>query len=256
MIKIQLAPAEELENKYWYIPDLLICASLTGAGYFGVDLHLKNLQEKISSYKEEKDKIEKNTERLSHDLSRYEIMNQKIKDLENKILSLKSITVSQVEKFKPVIIMELLQSLKPDGVWFETVTDHTEESYLTLRAGAFDHVLVSEFMSNLQSTKFQDYDESNVRSLIYFSQLDLEKTALNSAQSDNQGDSGSSQNASNEKINKAFQEAGDDFSNKSEKDGGAASAEVSAPGTEGFPRFEIRIRYEEKKPQTIEKAGT
>lgn len=242
MITIQLAPAEELENKHWYIPDLIILLIFGCAIWFAVDYHLKTIEEKIATLQEEKEKLVKSTERLSSDLKRYDTMNQKIKDLENKILSLKNITVSKVARFKPIVILEHLQNLKPEGIWFQSLSDNSEENILTLKAGAFDNLLVAEFMSSLESTRHQEPDVMNVRSQIFFSDLYLEKIALPGAQEKNNKEQGG-----NAEVQAAFKAAQHNPLNEiNEGAGGATGESQSFPEMEKFPRFELRIKYNER----------
>ena len=243
MITIQLAPPEELEDRNWYLPDVTILAIVVALSWWLVTGHLDGMEQDISDLQEERVKLQDATKRLSHDLKQYDEMNLKIKDLENKILSLRNITVSRIARFRPIIILEHLQNLKPEGIWFHSLVDDSDKEVISLKAGSFDNLLVAEFMSSLESTRFQEADSSNIRTQLYFSQLDLERLSLNDADA-----SSDSNNSSNDDVQAAFASA-QTTSLKGDVQAGDIQTQTNAlfPELRDFPTFELRIKYQERK---------
>lgn len=249
MITIQLAPPSELEDKLWFIPDVTILVLITAISWWGIINYMDTLKQEVDDLVDEKIKLVDSTKRLSADLKRYDEMNVKIKDLENKILSLNSITSSATSRFKSVILLEHLQNLKPEGVWFHALKDDSEKGLIYLKAGAFDHLLVAEFMTSLTSTKFQEADPSNPRTQIFFSELDLEKIAVKGSDSSSKGPGNQGQNTGkNAEIQAAFNAAQkSDFKDEGIGSSVTSDSEKLYPELSDFPIFELKIKYEERK---------
>ena len=136
---------------------------------------------------------------LQVDIKRYKVIDQQVQELEGKIKSLKEITASKIKRYKPIILLEILQNLKPAGVWFSHVEDETNNSELNIVGGAFDSILIAEFISKLNSTKFQQPVVYDLKTHVYFENIFLERVS-NSGASDNgdilcHGDSSSGSNS-------------------------------------------------------------
>ena len=124
-----------------------------------------------------------NTKKLKKNVERYEKLKKEEDFLLSKIEAVKEITVSKIARFKPIILLELLQMLKPEGVWFTSYNDNTTGSYINITGKATDYLIVSEFISTLRSTVNQPVNPNDLRSQIYFSKIYLKKVNIENANS-------------------------------------------------------------------------
>lgn len=117
MIKINLTPVEELENPYWWIPDLAVLLLTLAISLGGVYIYVSTIEAEIAAQEADKNRMMAETQALTADVERYNSLNQKIEQLESKKFSLKRITESKLVRFLPIILLENIQNLKPAGVW-------------------------------------------------------------------------------------------------------------------------------------------
>ncbi len=117
MIKINLTPVEELENPYWWIPDLSVLLLTLAISLGGVYIYVSTVEAEIAVQEADKNRMAAETQALTADVERYNSLNQKIEQLESKKFSLKRITESKLVRFLPIILLENIQNLKPAGVW-------------------------------------------------------------------------------------------------------------------------------------------
>lgn len=178
MIKINLCPIDELQSPYWWIPDVVVGAAVAVGALVAVQWHLGQIQLQIEETTAKTEEIRENEQKLASDLRRYANMEKDESELRNKLTALQQITVSKISKYKPLIAVEHLANLRPEGVWYHgfKVGDQDGDSF-ELKGQAFDNLLVAELLTSLNSTASQDPDESDLRTLIFFSRVELDQTA-------------------------------------------------------------------------------
>jgi Tfp pilus assembly protein PilN len=177
LIRIQLAPADETDEKWWFLPDLLTFVLVGLVTWYSVDLYLENYRQKIQTLSEDLKQSNLDYRTLAGDLERFSNLEADINRLKDKIKAIQGITISKISRYKPIILFEHLQTLKPEGVWFTYVKDNSENNKIFIVAKAFDNILVAEFMSLLNSTKLQSPDPTDIRSLVYFDDVYLERVS-------------------------------------------------------------------------------
>lgn len=179
MIKVNLCPVEELENQYWYTLDVVVALVLAVGAYIGVQQYLDQVRQEIDKVANDVASLDESTRQLEPELKHFENLNQDIGKLNTKLGALQSITVSKISKYKPVVVIEHLQNLKPDGVWFDSVTFGVESpEHFVIKGQAFDNILVAEFMTGIRATESQEFDNSDVRTQVFFNQMELEDSAI------------------------------------------------------------------------------
>lgn len=181
MIKINLAPPLELENKYWYVPELTIFALILCGSLLGTEFYVGTVEREIADYRVETDQLRRNTKRLRVDVERYAQINAQLDVLKEKIKAIERITVSKIARYLPIVLLEHLQNLKPEGVWFTSLADDSKGSQIKISGGAFDSLLIAEFLSALEETKQQDFDPTDIRTQVYFPSVFLEKVTTSGA---------------------------------------------------------------------------
>lgn len=117
MIKINLTPVEELENPTWWIPDLAVLLAVLIISLGGVYIYVSSVEAEIAAQEADRSRMAAETHALSADVEKFNSLNRKIEQLESKKFSLKRITESKLVRFLPIILLENIQNLKPNGVW-------------------------------------------------------------------------------------------------------------------------------------------
>jgi Tfp pilus assembly protein PilN len=211
VIKINLTPVEELENPYWWIPDLAVLLLALAISLGGVYIYVSSVEAEIAVQEADKNRMAAETQALSADVERYNSLNQKIEQLESKKFSLKRITESKLVRFLPIILLENIQNLKPSGVWLTalafidkkadnqmaapppgdpnqpgadpaaqavrpTPVDGTGIDYpfvIEISGSAISNVQIAEFMMALKTTQNQAYEKSDLRTQLFFSDVAL-----------------------------------------------------------------------------------
>ena len=179
MIKINLVPADELENPLWFVPDISIFLIVALITYFGFTSAITSIQDQITSAEEKKGEITSKRNNIANDVKEYNLLNRRIKKLHMQLSALDQITASHF-RFMPIIVLEHLQNLKPQGLWFKTlkIGDDKSENVVNVSGNAFDYLLVAEFLTNLRATEEQKIDHLDLRSQIYFSNSILRKAKM------------------------------------------------------------------------------
>lgn len=239
MISVNLIPAEELENKLWFIPELIFALMIGFGGTTLVNFVLENLEMEIAQIKDETQIFDKKRDQLKPALQRYEEVTYQISLIQEKIASLQRITLSKITRYKPIVILEQLQNLRPEGVWFVNLTDDTKNSLINLTGGAFDNLLVADFMTMLEEPKRQELDPNDVRTHIYFKEIKLDSLNTGSVHKNAEKKSDNK----NDLAQKAFESTAD-----KSLAGETKSLETSKVFSEisDFPKFSLKLKYEER----------
>ena len=166
MISINLAPTEELENRYWYGFDLIafLCVGLL---LFGTSrIYIWYIDNKISTVEMEKNQIEAKIFSIKKSIDRFDEIHKLIDREEKNLRSIQSITTSKITKYEPVILLEYLQTLKPEGVWLDSIQESHDKNIIMITGGAYDNVLIADFMTLLAETQHVKASMDNIRSVI------------------------------------------------------------------------------------------
>ncbi len=175
MIKINLCPLDELENRYWMVPDVAVALVVCFAAYFGVDYYMNVIEAEIATVQQESQELKDKYDQLQPDLERFKTLDADINQLKIKIAALKNITVSRISKYRPIIALEHLHNLSPEGVWFKRLAI-TQEQTFEIEGEAFDNLLLSELIANLRATESQIDDKSDLRTQVFFGKLKLSES--------------------------------------------------------------------------------
>lgn len=173
MIKIQLAPYDELEDKNWWVPDAIALVLALILSNFLVGIYVERLESEIAEIQAQTEEFKRSIAAIQPEIAVFNGIEAKISELKSVISALSSITVSRLTKYRPVVVLEQIQALKPDGLWFTSLKEDTIGRKITISGFAFDSILIGQFMSELGATKLQRFDPADIRSQIHFSQVKL-----------------------------------------------------------------------------------
>lgn len=204
MIKINLTPVEELENQNWWWPDAIGLAFIVLLSVLSGYYYLYTLETQVEEYRQEAVAFEQKYRNLKGDIDKYEELSESIVLLQSKKESLTKITDSKVLRYLPIILIENLQNLKLEGIWFNqvkiislkdnsTTVDKKEPTasnidtsksikveasrsskiWIELDGTALNNSLVAEFMTALQDTIDQDVDPDDLRTQVAFDEVSI-----------------------------------------------------------------------------------
>jgi len=219
VILINLAPPDELESPYWWAPDLLAFLLVLALGVAAVEGYLSYTFAEVSRLNDERSNLENLMTSIQPDLEQHKHLLQDIATLDAKRTALARITESKLVRYLPIILVEHIQNLKPEGLWLTRLSFvplHSPEGgpnqgasapltpppaaappadgapraaevptkspsqdandTIQLEGYAFDNILVAEFIMALKSTRDQEVDPSDVRTQLYFEDIQLDFT--------------------------------------------------------------------------------
>lgn len=250
MIYINFAPPSETEERFWFIPDLAFASVVFAILYLGAEFYRSQAEEKIDHVRSISADYVSKLSRLNPQLKRFSELNTENLALQKKIKSLEQITVSNISRYKPIVLLEHLQNLKPTGVWYSYVGNVTNKNMLHLAGGAFDNLRIAEFISNLKSTKFQETDPSDFRTQVYFKDMHLITMGHSSGLSTTKNPPTQSLNR-NSKVIEAFNKLQNTYLTKSVASNYLKATNTIFPEMKKFPIFELNIEYAEKSPPNV-----
>ena len=178
LIEINLAPESETDNKFWFVLDLIVvflCFFITDAL---TKSYTDSLKDEINTIKKETRFLRKDTKNLKRDILRFDDIERQIQDLKVKIATVENLTESTFDRFRPIAVIELLENMKPEGVWFSGLYYDTKNMQIYINGGTFDYEFIAIFMDNLKSLKFQEIEDIDMRTRLFFSEVFLEHTAV------------------------------------------------------------------------------
>jgi Tfp pilus assembly protein PilN len=178
LITINLVPVDELENQLWWVADAAVVLIVACASFFASQWYLGKIQEQTDEITLRATGLEESTAALQAEITRYAGLQAKKDALNEKIISLQRITVTKISKFEPVIVLEHLQNLKPEGIWFSRLQIGMPAGTFKIFGQGFDNLLLAEFMTGIRSTETQEKDDSDLRTHIFFANLDLINSAV------------------------------------------------------------------------------
>lgn len=199
LIKINLAPIEELENRYWWVPDAIVLAVTTALALSFVDYSISDIENEIAAAETSAQNYRNQYQDVRAQIQSYETAKKREVELTTVYQSLTKITESQLTKFIPVILLEHIQNLKPEGVWLREVRFRqkglTEDqnanaqgqqaqnnqfqnqdpprNEIVLQGRALDNVILAEFVTQLKSTQLQEADPTDLRTQAFFNMIGI-----------------------------------------------------------------------------------
>lgn len=194
IVKINLAPYEEIENPYWWVPDALLFVVVVGVAMASLEFHFDQIRSQIDQHRVKTEDLRAEYDGVKKNLERFEEAKKKAEEFRQMYNSLRGITESKISRFLPVILVEHIQNLKPAGIWLTSLTlgrseggqgegfqgDQNEEPLsravekkLVIKGRAFDNVLLAEFLTLLKATKNQETDPADLRTQVFFDMINV-----------------------------------------------------------------------------------
>ncbi len=122
MIRINLAPATELESRYWWAPEAVSFVVATALIVGGIIYYRGLIEDEIARLSQESQNLQEAYAGLKSDLAQYDETQGKIRQLEQMRDAMIKITESKLDRYMPIILLEHLQTLKPEGLWLSDLS--------------------------------------------------------------------------------------------------------------------------------------
>jgi len=178
VIRINLVPAEELENPLRWVPDVAVLVLIAAVGWVVAESQLARKREQIVEITASRNSFEASYAKLEPDLQRFSNLERNKAELSSKVAALQAIAVTNLTRLRPILVLEHLLNLRPEGVWFSSVLLPTSGNSVAIQGHAFDHLLVSEFAATLKATASQTVDPADLRTQVWFPDVRLLNSTL------------------------------------------------------------------------------
>ena len=207
MLRINLVPEETIKNTLWWTLPCIIGTVVALIFIIIVRLYLDSLLLQTSLLTSQKNELDVQIASLKEKNKEFDPIDLELKKLSTKIEALQQITSSKLSTYKPLIILELLQKLKPEEIWFRNVTiekvtiptvtaeENTpgltdrpprkdpnapppstpHDPRIILSGSSTDPEAISKFIDQLERTRDNMVTDSDLRTKIYFKDLKLSK---------------------------------------------------------------------------------
>jgi len=177
MIKTQLCPNSELENKNWWHLDAAVLIFIGALGMFLMQSYFDGIKVEITQLQEKKAHWEKEFATRQTGLEKFKNLSAEIELLNKKIGALKRITTSKIDKVRPLLALDQLQTLWMEGVWYEEL-DYQASGLTKVVGSAHDSILIGEYMLGMRETMNLDTRNDDLRTQLGFDGLTLKGANL------------------------------------------------------------------------------
>jgi hypothetical protein len=161
-----------LENKNWWHLDVVVLVIVAALAYVLLENHFDEVRANIVKSQERKASFDQKFASRQAGLEKFKSLNSEIELLNRKIGALKKITTSKVDKVKPLLALDQLQTLWMEGIWYEEL-QYSAEGGLVISASAHDGILVGEYMLGVRETMNPDTRNDDLRTQVGFDSVSL-----------------------------------------------------------------------------------
>ena len=192
LIRINLAPFEEIEDNFWWISDAAVFMLFAALSWFSVEYHLDAIREETARKEASTVQYKNALNSVKPQIDRVRDLKKNIEELGTIYESITRITESKLARYLPIILLEHIQILRPDGVWLDSISygkslesnsdgqEQTDNQLpdLIVEGGALTNTILAEFMTLLKATKNQDIDPNDIRTQAFFSAVSIDFSRL------------------------------------------------------------------------------
>jgi len=177
MIKTQLCPSGELEDKNWWHIDVVALILVAALSYLGVEKYLDSMREDVERLRDKKIHWDKELAAKQPSIEKFNGLKSEMELLNRKVGALQKITTSKIDKVKPLVAIDQLQTLWIEGIWYESL-DYGADSLVTIKGAAYDSILIAEYMLGMRETMNPDTRNDDLRTRLGFDGMSLKSVYL------------------------------------------------------------------------------
>lgn len=216
---------------------------ITSAAWYFIENESEKFNNQTTIIEREEQKINKKLKDLSGESKKYYSLSNRIQIINNKILSINTLTSNLIRHYKPILVIELLQLLRPENLWFYYIEHDHNNSIIKIGGSALENEMIANYITTLKKTKNKNRLDSNLISQIYFSNTSLESISKSS----------SATNLFKEKdIDAALLEVINDtkLDEKNSLNQFPNYSTKNFSDIKGYPEFKLNLKYDEFKKKT------
>ena len=172
MIKTQLCPAGELEDKRWWYADVATLLLAGVAAFLLTNAYLSARRSEAGALLAKKVKWDQEFEAKKPGVEKFKNLKSEMDLLNRKIGALKLITTSKIDKVKPLVALDQLQTLWIDGVWYDRL-EYKPDGTTTINGAANDSLLIGEYMLGVRETMSVNTVNDDIRTQVGFDHVAL-----------------------------------------------------------------------------------
>lgn len=183
MLDVNVIGTEPKRSEYWLVPDILFAAMILVLWGIGRWFVLGILDDQVSESIRQAARIQSSIQSLEETIATKGDLSQQLGALEERQRVLQSLNEQQVIRYRPIILMELLQAAKPESLWFESIdflqaASRSNESGdwpkgLRVIGRAVDQAQIAAFIAKLADTSSSPVRKEDPRTQLYFEDLRL-----------------------------------------------------------------------------------
>ncbi len=172
MIKTQLCPAGELEDKRWWYADVATILLAGAAAFLLTNAYISARRSEAGALVAKKVKWDQEFEAKKPGVEKFKNLKSEMDLLNRKIGALKLITTSKIDKVKPLVALDQLQTLWIDGVWYDRL-EYKPDGTTTIKGAANDSLLIGEYMLGVRETMSVNTVNDDIRTQVGFDHVAL-----------------------------------------------------------------------------------
>ena len=172
MIKVQLCPFGELEDKNWWLVDVAVLLLVCLLGYWVSGAYLDIRRNETISLIAKKQRWDEELKAKEPAIAQFNGLAPEMELLNRKINALRRITTSKLDKVKPLVALDQLQTLSIQGVWYERL-EYQIDGSLLIKGSGNDSLLIGEYMLGVRETMNPETYNDDVRTQVGFESVTL-----------------------------------------------------------------------------------
>jgi hypothetical protein len=177
MIKTQLCPAAELEDKKWWIKDATMVLGFVVLGYWTAGFILDLKRNETAELTAKKERWAEEYKVKEPAIEQFKGLKAEMDRLNKKIASIKAITTSRIDKVRGLIALDQLQTLWIEGIWYNYVKLDADGT-LRINGSANDSLLVGEFMLGMRESMNHETTNDDLRTQIGFEDVSIKNAVF------------------------------------------------------------------------------
>jgi hypothetical protein len=237
MIKINLAPDDLIENKRWFLPDVVILAVVFASCWFSTNHFIKKIRQETTEIAIETVAINLKNKELKTDIKFYDLLDKDKVKIASRIVSMKALVDSRINRYSPLLTLQIIHKAMPLGIWINFLEFKSRYSSISFTAGSFDSLIIAEFIASLKDHSNKT-NSSSVLDAVSFDQVVLDRLTY-TGDHNYQGEGEEDMNQDSSSDNNDKDRSGVFMNTISHWQDG----KKFYPETAAYPVFNVSIRY-------------
>ena len=173
ILHINLTPYDELQDNTWWIIDVVVIVAFLIASNVVGKFVTGKMNSEITKIDQEIAEVKSNINAIKSEGEKLSTLKEEIKKLQRRLDSYAEVGISDVNRYELLILLEYMQTLKPIGMWYNSLDIDTNDKKIVINGLVNDPEMISDFLVSLKSTQ-EEADLDDIRNRFFFVKIDLE----------------------------------------------------------------------------------